>query len=136
MSARLLLLTGPAAEEVANYLDDEETTERFEVRDYLHLTCGHTVITSSRRFLRFDCSTCRQAMDLPARLAILAPEPPPLLVERVRDWGGEVWECETWHEVEGPECALIARVIEVEDSDESCAFATWPEAVRAALGES
>ena len=69
----------------------------------------------------------------PARLAILAPEPPPLLVERVRAWGGEVWWCSvdehegSWARID-PTPARVAR-------DCLAAARTWPEAVRAALGE-
>ena len=73
----------------------------------------------------------------PARLAILAPEPPPLLVERVRAWGGQIWECTTDHEphsIYGKKpCGITARNTGFGDTfwDGN----TWPEAVRAALGE-
>lgn len=64
------------------------------------------------------------------RLAILAPEPPPLLVERVRAWGGEVWECE----IAPPEYGKPDSCWIVLDNDVPSGT-TWPEAVRAALGE-
>lgn len=65
----------------------------------------------------------RQDQLMPARLAILAPDPPPLLVERVRAWGGEVWWCERTGIYDVPHGALLWT------------GPTWPEAVRAALGE-
>lgn len=74
----------------------------------------------------------------PSRLAILAPEPPALLVERVLAWGGEVWDCSlnpTPGDLEhGPKpCRIFVDPQGVWDTpvDED----TWPEAVRAALGE-
>ena len=71
----------------------------------------------------------RRHMGLAARLAILAPEPPPLLVERVRAWGGEVWEC-------GISAAPATAGKCLVTFGTKCFYAdTWPEVVRAALGE-
>jgi hypothetical protein len=69
---------------------------------------------------------------VPDRLAILAPEPPPLLVERVRAWDGEVWEC-----CKQRDACYISDGREPQHEDDwdflHCGD-TWPEAVRAALG--
>lgn len=191
MTPRLLLLTGPAAGEVAAVLryesgqDDEmlpcPIREWDEVRDYgaepisaymrAHPRCGHGVrvptwlLDEAIRSLpggeawlvglvlpephgminhwstpmpvygRRDLTDDHVAMllrvrGLPARLAILAPEPPPLLVERVRAWGGEVWDCDLTSPGDRP-CGI---------SDPATSTwrgmgDTWPEAVRDALGE-
>lgn len=78
----------------------------------------------------------------PARLAILAPEPPPLLVERVRAWGGEVWWCADDPDADQGIC-FIGRVAGSPAPAPACPASmtcagradTWLEAVRAALGE-
>lgn len=67
---------------------------------------------------------------VPARLAILAPEPPPLLVERVNAWGGEQWICNVRDEASQAGVCWIAR-----PDGKTFWGHTWPEAVRAALGE-
>lgn len=196
MTPRLLLLTGPAAGDVANALNPDDC-ERcdvsmdpcslcpvrlgFEVRDYLAAParvalmehdCRHTrKVEAAIRSLpggeawlvglvlpdtpyqavkwgfknavlatqNFGCGRVKQTFGIipdpnfshgPARLAILAPEPPPLLVERVRAWGGEVWECE----IAPPEYGKPDSCWIVLDNDVPSGT-TWPEAVRAALGE-
>lgn len=101
---------------------------------YINLTCGHTHWRCS---LQWGCKVCRGYYRLPARLAILAPDAPTLLVERVRAWGGEVWWCSRREEPTDclitcdkwipPHPAASADYDVIED--------TWPEAVRAALGE-
>lgn len=200
MTPRLLLLTGPAAGEVAQVFRDDchclcptgdlhRTWD--EVRDYwdaprrivgeleehegveyeirslpggeawlvgLVLPEPHGMINHwstpmpvyGRRDLTDDhIAMLLRVRGLPARLAILAPEPPLLLVERVRAWGGEVWECC------GPEMADFGNrkadpdqtecnidqfaIIDGQDCTKrplSHSEDTWPEAVRAALGES
>lgn len=65
---------------------------------------------------------------LPARLAILAPEPPALLVERVRQWGGESWRCSNDSEQEWPQIECV------DWSHPTVVAKTWTEAVRIALG--
>jgi hypothetical protein len=85
--------------------------------------------------------------NLPARLAILAPDlynehedytdesgrarirKVPLLVERVKAWGGEVWHCSYDSEQEWPQVECPAW------HHPTIVSKTWPEAVRAALGE-
>lgn len=161
MTPRLVLLTGPAAE-VADYLEDEES---FEVRDYWEAPrciagvpdavaiehgirefaggeawlVGLVLPAVPRRMMlqdvaitskpNFEREGFRRDCGLPARLAILAPEPPPLLVERVRAWGGEVWEC-------GISAAPATAGKCLVTFGTKCFYAdTWPEAVRAALGE-
>jgi hypothetical protein len=80
----------------------------------------------------WGCGRCDFRLGLPARLAILAPEPPPLLVERVRSWGGEMWHCYNETETQdGRPCSIYNQSWPDEPRD----AATWPEAVRAALGE-
>ena len=81
---------------------------------------------------KWGCARCREVNSLPARLAILAPDPPPLLVDRLRAWGGEVWIC--IYEVEatdGKPCCIYNAAWPDEPRDAD----TWSEAVRAALGE-
>lgn len=68
---------------------------------------------------------------LPARLAILAPDPPALLVERVRAWGGDIWQCAT--SASGYQMLLTNGGIP--HGGGQWLAETWPEAVRAALGE-
>lgn len=79
---------------------------------------------------------------LPSRLAIIAPHPPPVLVQRVRDWGGEVWWCADDPDTDQGVC-FIGRVNGSPEPTPACPqdmvlagrSDTWPEAVRAALGE-
>ena len=191
---RLLLLTGPAAGDVAAVLSDEHREDAdcnwaaaFEVRDYweaprqvlvavtfdthpVHPTDAAAIehgirslpggeawlvglvlpepMRTSSPWYDHDyvqwaerihyCATA----NLPARLAILAPEPPPLLVERVRAWGGGVWECADDPDTDQGVC-YIGRVAGSPAPAPACPASmtcagradTWPEAVRAALGE-
>lgn len=176
MTPRLLLLTGPAAGEVAYVFRDgckrEDGTSWLpiwdEVRDYMSAP-DHVAVTMAgkRSWMRDSLPTeaeaairslpggeewlvglvlpeplnsfsdeilglTRQDQLMPARLAILAPDPSPLLVERVRAWGGEVWECFS-HE-SGPNAGLCGINRGVGEGTIPM-HPTWPEAVRAALGE-
>lgn len=184
MSApRLLLLTGPAAGEVAQAISEwkclgcdlqaEHTCIGFEVRDYgqastsiAQTAFGHSLargepVDAAIRSLpggeawlvglvlpaqedygalcchgnemQWDCLHCRTAWPhepLPARLAILAPEPPPLLVERVGAWEGEVWECVGVAQDNYDQTCYCIQVKGFRYYGDE-----WPEAVRAALGE-
>ena len=177
---KLVLLTGPAAGEVANYLDDEETTARFDVRDYWdaprrivgeleeyeaieheirslpggeawlvglvlpeHHFCSFGGGQEYCRFRnasplapRWACEYCRLKSSVPARLAILAPDPPALLVERVRAWGGSVWCCiDEVGVTDGRLCCIYSAAWHAAWHDEPGDADNWPEAVRAALGE-
>lgn len=208
MTPRLILLTGPAANEVADVLRKDSAlfaqwginctkraltgSDPFEVRDYYTASraisdqfCGCKTVTpegikaAERRVaamaravcslpggeewlvglvlpldteycvfpngMRHDrkdndrdpwpyptwtCKHCRERNRLPARLAILAPTPPPLLEERVRSWGGEVWFCSP-----NPGDVDSCHIQVGGETGWGCYFPTWPEAVRAALGE-
>lgn len=189
VTPKLLLLTGPAADDVAQVLYNGTTVADSrqgascepwwdEVRDYWdapHYIAGipdsvaieHGIrslpggeewlvrlVLPAHRFCSFGggqeycaynplakrwlCEYCRSKSTLPARLAILAPEPVPLLVERVRSWGGEMWHCR--HDSAQSEkctCRITAHVPGVgHDVRYQGYFATWPEAVRAALVQS
>lgn len=196
MTPRLLLLTGPAAGEVARALSPDECEHcdvsmdpcslcpvrlGFDVRDFMAVPLElvpASVLPGGEAWLvglvlpelpiycaypngmrhdrdsinlleagDFFCEPCRNDCGLPPRLAILAPEPPPLLVERVRAWGGEVWECETCDRSD----LLAHQFTEDTPMEPPCITVyggphpwspsflgenhTWPEAVRAALGE-
>ena len=167
MSApKLILLTGPAAGDVARVLHPD-SCERcdvsmdpcslcpvrlgFEVRDYraapIRIALNypeHRVVEHGIRSLPGGeewlvglvlpepltlsdsiLGLTRQEQLMPARLAILAPEPPRLLVERVMAWGGDRWHC---YQDMG-QCVIDPWGHPV------CNAATWPEAVRAALEE-
>lgn len=172
MTPRLILLTGPAADEAARVLHEmcdfirlaplPEAAAWDEVRDYWEapkhiagipdsVAIEHGIreypggeewlvglvlpeLPSSQDYCDFgavfDRLSARREAGLPARLAILAPEPPPLLVERVRDWGGEMWIC-VWDADDAPACSIYCAGWEDEPRDADA----WPEAVRAALGE-
>jgi len=190
VTPRLLLLTGPAAGEVAQAISEwkclgcdlqaEHTCIGFEVRDYGEAVARITqAATDGEHMRRAVEQVIRSIRDgeawlvglvlpdpytggpdgnpgprwgntpdawvrahnyLPSgaptrRLAILAPEPPPLLVERVRAWGGEVWDCST--SPSGDDSFLAWCHIHDEEGGRLIATGTtWPEAVRAALGES
>lgn len=167
MTPRLILLTGPAADEVARVLRKGTHTARLgwnfptwdAVREYvsclIHICYGPGAIQGRKVDLttkQVEQGICSLPggeewlvglvlpgtvpyTRLPARLAILAPEPPPLLVERVRAWGGEMWHCGTdilseqmWEDCpEFQPCIIVGNTSFTEH--------TWPEAVRAALGE-
>lgn len=188
MSPRLVLLTGPAAGEVAKVLREMVNGDALryvtgngpastwdEVRDYWEAICrisdcgwhgahgpscmGRKGCSSIDKVIRSlpggeewlvglvlpgPCDGCGGGIDcecwpgdlerLPARLAILAPDPPPLLVERVLLWGGIVWECRT--DV-GAYCSILKRGRPAPRGESNWSNGdTWPEAVRAALGES
>lgn len=193
MTPRLLLLTGPAADQVENVLHEARLAGEpgaFEVREYWRAPRqiadassldpeGHSDHEAAEEAIRslpsgeawlvglvlpdhacgahggacdaaadgariWDCEGCRwetfadlEDLRLPARLAILAPSPPPLLVERVKAWGGEAWECTTDHKphsIHGKKpCGIMAR--NTGRGDTFWDGNTWPEAVRAALGE-
>lgn len=176
MTPRLLLLTGPAAGEVAAVFQVPCSTWPeccgFEVRDYWealavlqpgptrgiasssHLNLARRMLDDRIRRLpggeawlvglvlpeaqvcngergsdpMWTCENCRYPHGLPARLAILAPEPPPLLVERVRAWGGLEWHC---HIGQGDKRGLCC----IHQPSGLFIGQGWPEAICAALGE-
>lgn len=170
ITPRLLLLTGPAAGEVAEVLhawtlEAEFLTERLwdEVRDFLaaprRLARAYIGPETSKDLASAICAIpggeawlvglvlpegrgllglpdgrridSQIGETLPARLAILAESPPPLLVERVMDWGGQRWECLTGC-YRGMYCQIMDRTGPTavwHNAD------TWPEAVAPALGE-
>ena len=89
------------------------------------------------------CPSCLKRNGIPERLAILAPDPPARLVNRVLDWSGQEWRC-----------ALSPTPEDYQHGTKPCHITivfpgkngrggggrdywedTWPEAVRAALGE-
>ncbi|MFI0608664.1 MAG: hypothetical protein ACH37Z_12355 [Anaerolineae bacterium] len=174
MTPRLVLLTGPAAGEVAQVFQDDchcccpdgnEHRTWDEVRDYwdaprhiagdleeyqgidyeirslpggeawlVGLVLPETLIVGV--WGKPAYTYVRENAGLPARLAILAPEPPPLLVERVREWGGQAWNCTTGETcTPGVWCYIHSADAEGDDDELLAVEATWPEAVRAALGE-
>lgn len=165
MTPRLVLLTGPAAEVADYLEDEEsfEVRDYWEaprciagVPDAVAIEHGIREFAGGEAWLvglvlpavprrmmlqdvaitskpNFEREGFRRDCGLPARLAILAPEPPPLLVERVRAWGGEVWWCSV-DEHEGPWARIDPTPARVA-RDCLAAARTWPEAVRAALGE-
>lgn len=163
MKPRLILLTGPAADEAARVLREmcdfirlaplPEAAAWDEVRDYwrapqyisdhfceewlvgLVLPRPGLCMSNGHRYPPdqpvVGCEGCRSLVGLPARLAILAPDPPPLLVERLRAWGGEMWHCcNEATEDDGRPCSIYNQAWPDEPRD----AATWPEAVRMALG--
>lgn len=108
--------------------------------------CAHECGEEDEGGPLWGCPRCRDIAWLPdaplARLAILAPDPPPLLVERVRAWGGEVWWCADDPDADQGIC-FIGRVAGSPAPAPACPASmtcagradTWLEAVRAALGE-
>lgn len=136
MRSALVLGTGPAATEAAEVIPLQAGT--WEVRDgsaplddvlpeltvagFGHRGDGWEWMHNSRDIVK------GWPEGLPPLLFILAPEPSPLLVQRVQAWGGNVWECKSgyakWPTIKRPNISCPTSI---------CDAPTWGEVVRAAL---